>query len=143
MTTNKTPNYQLHSWTSTDHFRFHEVNENFTLLDAALKREADTLAAALEPRLRVCVGSYTGSSASNHTLSQRIALGFRPKALLFGFDRGFLDDVSNCYGGLATPARDLYGAVILDDAGFTVVNVSDHRVYPNVKGFVYSFLAFS
>ena len=34
MSTNKTPNYQLHSWTSTDHFRFHEVNENFDLLDA-------------------------------------------------------------------------------------------------------------
>ena len=138
MSTNKTPNYQLHSWTSTDHFRFHEVNENFTLLDAALKREADTLAAALEPRLRVCVGSYTGSSASNHTLSQRIALGFRPKALLFGFDRApaavhISIEAGTDSGIFIGDSGSKYG-VTVDDTGFSLVaqcfnNVTRYYTY--------------
>ena len=63
-----------------------------------------------------------------------------------GFERrdkiNYYLDLAEIVAQRCTCLRHHYGAVIVDDAGFTVVNVSDHRGYPNVKGFVYSFLAF-
>ncbi|MBP3520093.1 MAG: hypothetical protein J6J87_01975 [Oscillospiraceae bacterium] len=44
MSTNKTPNYDLHSWVPQDDFHMTEINENFTKLDTALKTEAQTAA---------------------------------------------------------------------------------------------------
>ena len=44
MSTNKTPNYDLHSWVPQDDFHMTEINENFAKLDTALKTEAQTAA---------------------------------------------------------------------------------------------------
>lgn len=44
MSTNKTPNYDLHSWVPQDDFHMTEINENFTKLDTALKTEATAAA---------------------------------------------------------------------------------------------------
>ena len=44
MSTNKTPNYDLHSWVPQDDFHMTEINENFAKLDTALKTEATAAA---------------------------------------------------------------------------------------------------
>jgi hypothetical protein len=43
MSTNKTPNLQLHSWTATDMVNFHEINENFDVLDIKHKENENEL----------------------------------------------------------------------------------------------------
>lgn len=43
MSTNKTPNYQLHSWQPQDTFLLAEMNENFATLDGKLHEEATVL----------------------------------------------------------------------------------------------------
>ena len=63
MSTNKTTNYNLHSWLPEDDFLRTEMNENFTKLDKALKE------------LLIC-GSYTGDGAKTRTIS----LGFTPRS---------------------------------------------------------------
>ena len=45
MSTNKTPNLQLHSWEPTDAFRRQEFNENFTAIDTAYGNTEVTLKA--------------------------------------------------------------------------------------------------
>lgn len=113
MSTNKTPNYQLHSWTSTDHFRFHEVNENFDLLDAALKAEAQTaargrsaLSAQMAGKGELVVGSYTGNGAA----MQEIIVGHKIKAILIETTKGERPDHGSlyAYGGLHLPNVPLY-----------------------------------
>ena len=180
MSTNKTPNYDLHSWVPQDDFHMTEINENFTKLDTALKTEATAAAQgrsalqtalngkastssvtalqtalngkantstvtalqnAVNARIQMVVGSYTGNSAVNGTTSQHIQLGFRPKAVLIGYDRSFTDSLANPYGGLATTACSLYGAVTLDATGFTVVNIYDEQLRPNLDGIVYCYVA--
>ena len=63
MSTNKTQNYQLHSWVPEDKFLRAEINENFARLDGSA---------------RVVVGSYEGDGAAERTIS----LGFQPKVVL-------------------------------------------------------------
>ena len=43
MSTNKTQNYQLHSWVKEDTFLMSEMNENFTTLDGKLHEEVTAL----------------------------------------------------------------------------------------------------
>ena len=47
MSTNKTQNYNLHSWVPEDDFLRSEFNDNFTSLDTALKSLSTALAAGL------------------------------------------------------------------------------------------------
>ena len=63
MSANKTPNYQFHTWEPSDHFLRTEFNENFAKLDQAV---------------RWTFGTYTGNTSG----TQKIALGFRPEAVL-------------------------------------------------------------
>lgn len=50
MSTNKTPNYDLHSWVPEDSFQRSEFNDNFASLDSALKTLSDNLAAETAAR---------------------------------------------------------------------------------------------
>ena len=91
MSTNKTQNYNLHSWLPTDEFHLSEVNENFDLLDAALKAEAQTaargrsaLSAQMAGKGELVVGSYTGNGAA----MQEIIVGHKIKAILIETTKG-------------------------------------------------------
>ena len=109
MSTNKTTNYNLHSWFPEDDFLRTEMNENFTKLDTLLKNETAALSAALGQKARVTVGSYTGDGALDRTIS----LPFTPKAVLL-FNQEGMTYYSNTYiGGLAVegvPCRFRLGA---------------------------------
>lgn len=50
MSTNKTQNYNLHSWVPEDDFLRSEFNDNFTSLDGALKALSDGLSAETQAR---------------------------------------------------------------------------------------------
>ena len=149
MSTNKTTNYQLHSWVPQDDFHVSEINENFALLDTALKSEAGSAAqkqAALETaigqRLRIATGSYHGSVSVTLDTPQRIELGFKPRIILLSSGVGFSDSSNNPYGGLITEDYDMRGSVIMDDTGFTVRNIYDYRTRPNSETKVYHYIVF-
>ena len=69
MSTNKTQNYQLHSWLPDDEFHLTEINENFAALDAALKAEA-TAATSGRTSLNTALTGQLGQL--NTTLSGQI-----------------------------------------------------------------------
>ena len=66
MSTNKTPNYALHSWLPTDDFQLFEINQNFAAIDSAIHDLFIT-------------GSYIGAGTNT---TQRVELGFQPRILL-------------------------------------------------------------
>ena len=70
MSTNKTQNYQLHSWLPEDEFHLTEINENFAALDTALKAEA-TAAANGRSSLNTALSGQI--SQLNTTLSGQIS----------------------------------------------------------------------
>lgn len=59
MSTNKTQNYNLHSWVPEDDFIRSEFNENFTGIDTALKTLADGLAAETSARTSAVTAEKT------------------------------------------------------------------------------------
>ena len=84
MSTNKTPQYQLHSWTPADSFVRTEFNENFTKLDAALAAVSDRLVNVT----RLACGAYRGTGAYNDNTDQFISLPFTPGAVLVELSTG-------------------------------------------------------
>lgn len=125
MSTNKTPNYQLHSWLPTDDFRLHEVNENFTKLDTALKSEVQSLTAMINTRARLITGTYRGTG---DTTTQHITVGIRPKAVLILTDEGvvlYKVTTNVAYGGMTVQGQTAKGAITLDNTGFTVAKASE------------------
>ena len=84
MSTNKTQNYTLHSWSLSDDFQLSEINQNFAALDAALA-----------PKVEIIVGAYKGDGNNNRLIS----LGRTPVAV--HIERaGGQRDLNSCYGGL-------------------------------------------
>lgn len=80
MSTNKTPNYQLHSWTLQDDFLLQEINENFSGLDAALAQGfADQLTALTQAvqqlEAKITQGDSAQASALN-TAKQTLTTGY-------------------------------------------------------------------
>lgn len=133
MSTNKTQNYQLHSWVPGDKFLRAEMNENFTKLDTAS---------------RVSTGTYTGDGQADRTIS----LGFTPKLVLVIDQDGRLRQTNDSYGGLTVPGvpalytygSNGYEAVAVVEGGFRVHNkaaVSSLWVRTNSTGQNYCYLA--
>ncbi len=132
MSTNKTTNYQLHSWLPSDEFHLTEINENFTALDAALKAEAGSAAqkqAALETalgeRVRMVTGGYNGSSQTTIT----VELGFKPKAVVIINTRREVSSVDLSF--LAVENGINNDAVTLTETGFIATNISRNGAYMN------------
>ena len=123
MSTNKTENYKLHTWEPSDHFLRTEFNENFAKLDQAV---------------RMTFGTYTGNTSG----TQKIALGFRPEAVLILTDEGLpLNGNNFIYGGMAGqgfPVKTT--ALVLDNTGFTVSNVYSKH-YLNEQNCTYYYVA--
>ncbi len=88
MSTNKTKNYQLHSWEAADDFLREEFNENFAALDEVIHEQPIT-------------GSYIGTYAGSGSMTpedQTITLGFTPRIVLVVIQAG---NMENYTGGLA------------------------------------------
>ena len=128
MSTNKTQNYQLHSWTPQDEFHLTEINENFTALDTVLS--------VLPRKLEAVAGSYTGNGAA----SRLIDLGKKPVAVFTERVGGFRHSSNMVYGGLATRQAGLLTAMVLSDTGFTVF--SQNYMQLNEQGSSYNYIAF-
>ena len=125
MSTNKTTNYNLHSWLPEDDFLRTEMNENFTKLDKALKE------------LLIC-GSYTGDGAKTRTIS----LGFTPRAVFLITDDGDIAAGAYSYGGLALPGYPCEACSVVD-GGFSVKDQSGsgYVIYSNGSAEKYYYLA--
>ena len=126
MSTSKTQNYQLHSWTPEDDFRLHEINENFTALDEALFSKVKPLC-----------GSYTGTGEVN----QHIELGLHPKVVIVMSTICAINDTWEYY---ALGADGLSGntALAMDGTGFTTSIDYYKNVSLQRKGAVYHYAAF-
>ena len=84
MSTNKTPNLNLHSWEPLDRFTRTEFNDNFDAIDkAAAEHTADIaeLQTQMTERPKMVIGSYIGDCPTNTSREQQINLGFRPKVV--------------------------------------------------------------
>ena len=105
-----TPNYGLHQWVPEDNFLRTDFNEDFQKIDTALGQKAEAAnttsrLTALEGRVEVRIGSYTGDGAESRTIS----LGFTPKAVLLECDMGHRSDSYIRYGGLALNGKPVVG----------------------------------
>lgn len=128
MSTNKTQNYNLHSWVPEDDFLRSEFNDNFTSLDTALKALSTALAAETTAREQAvaaeaaarqsavsaeqsarqsAVNGLTSGKAElvcgfytgDGTAERTITLGFQPKAVLLVSDTGrTYTNISNSSG---------------------------------------------
>lgn len=107
MSSNQTANYGLHVWEPEDDFSREEINENFALLDGAV---------------RMVFGSYTGDGET----SRFIELGFTPKIVFVLPCDGSIYDVNHSirYGGIAgtgLPAQGesgQYQYIVITENGF-------------------------
>ena len=128
MSTNKTTNYRLHSWQVGDEFHLAEVNENFDLLDKAIKAEAQTAAAGradLDGRkIQILTGNYNSED--------RVELGVKPLAVIVMCTYGNVP-TNYSHMGIAAQGMSYGSALVLDESGFT----------PGVDGGYYAQLTYS
>lgn len=152
MSTNKTQNYNLHSWLPQDEFHVSEINENFTKLDQELALETETLQdtfadevagikttlagkadkSEVAKKAEFIMGSYSGTSNF-----QRIELGFKPLFLHIEQEHGGRE-LNVCWGGVAVPELALTSWITFEDTAFTVAP-TDHL---NHRGHRYIYLAY-
>lgn len=140
MSTQKTQNYNLHSWLPADDFLRTEINENFTKLDAALS-------ALSAEKARVVAGTYTGDGASQ----QFISLGFTPAAVLVLSKSGQATTNYDYYGGLALKNAPVYYSsgsgqgnnIEVSEGGFIVhyLRMGSYFLQSNAQNAVLHFLA--
>ena len=121
MSSNKTTNYQLHSWEPGDDFLRAEFNENFEKLDEAA---------------RIIMGSYTG----NNTDYRAFQMGFRPQAVVLFCSSGWSYYNRSYYGGVSMTGQ-ASPLIALTDTGFTVRH--DGSTYMgNSSSYTYQYFAF-
>ena len=130
MSTNKTPNYQFHTWEAADHFLRTEFNENFAKIDA----EA----------VRIIFGVYTGKYDYGAATTTRIDLGAKPRAVMVVPDDGSCANAGgSAFDAIAAPGVPAAGNTLtLDGTGFSVSNSSGEYIYLNVKNKKYYYIAF-
>jgi len=73
MSTNKTPNLNLHSWVETDPVLMSEFNENFGAIDAASQTFGNC---------KIITGSYVGTGQCGSAYSNRLYFDVAPKWLI-------------------------------------------------------------
>lgn len=137
MSTNKTTNYQLHSWLPSDEFHVSEINENFTKLDAALKAEAQERGRVDSEAARLVCGSYTGPSS---TTTIQINLGFKPKVVFAMNSTGAIYSAGTTETriALAVDSTDDCG-IVINATGFLARNLN--KSYMAEKAIKYNYLA--
>lgn len=128
---NKTANFQLTQWEKTDRIMMEDFNRDNAAIDAALKANADAVAAVQGAVPKIVFGTYIGDGADSRT----IPLGFTPKAVLVTTAYGAFFVPYDTYGGLALENYDAeHGnkkAVHIIANGFTVYHASPCLVNAN------------
>lgn len=126
MSTNKTPNYNLHAWTPEDDFLRAEINENFAKLDTALS--------VLPRKLEAVVGFYVGNGEEN----RHIELGRRPFAVHVEMSNGIRGgNEYSTLGGLAFGESGIGRYLTIDDTGFTLYADSYGRLNGSSRQYYY------
>ena len=127
----KTTNYQLNQWAKTDRLMMDDFNADNAKIDAALKANADAIAA-----VGYVTGTYTGTGSYPRTID----LGFTPKAVLIINCYGRTENGMNTYGGLIVPGHVLglpqYPVAEITEGGFRLL-----RDYINVNDSLYTYIA--
>ena len=118
----KTTNYQLPKWEKTDRIQMKDFNDMTATLDAALKANADAIAA-----VGYVTGTYTGTGSYPRTID----LGFQPKAVVVTTNSG------SPFGGVFGVGMPLSGYAEVTANGFTL-----KAEYVNQKNTVYNYIAF-
>ncbi len=122
MSSNKTTNYNLHSWLPEDDFLRSEMNENFSKLDTAA---------------RMVAGSYTGDEQAQRLIS----LGFTPKAVFVTTKQGYTGFTNCCMGGMALPGKPSHKDLIEITNGGFFVRHREYLVSTNDDGYVFYYWA--
>ena len=135
----KTANYQLNQWVKSDRIQMEDFNSDNAKIDAALKANADAVAAVQTAVPKIVFGTYIGDGTATRT----IPLDFTPKAVLVITAYGASFAPYDTYGGLALENYDVeYGdkkAVHIVTNGFTVYHASPCLV--NASSIRYHYLA--
>ena len=126
-----TTNYQLHQWVPGDNFLRTDFNDDFLIVDNAIKAVSDASASGLASldasKAEFVTGNYVGTGGT-----QSISLGFQPRAVL----------VSNhSYATFA--ARDSRNNLLeITSSGFSAVEQSSWGIdTPNTNGQRYAYMA--
>ena len=124
----KTTNYQLPKWEKTDRIQMSDFNDMTATLDAALKANADAIAA-----VGYVTGTYTGTGSYPRTVS----LGFQPKAVVVTTNSGCTNNSGSPFGGVFGVGMPLSRYAEVASNGFVL-----KEEYVNQKNTVYNYIAF-
>ena len=109
----KTTNYQLNQWAKSDRIMMDDFNADNAKIDAALKANADAIAAAsaAQSNCNVVCGSYTGTGGCG--AANKNTLTFAEKPMLVIVFSKSLDD-------------KMHGLILARGAGQTYVDISSN-----------------
>ena len=124
----KTTNYQLNQWAKSDRLMMDDFNADNAKIDAALKANADAIAA-----VGYVTGTYTGTGSYPRTID----LGFQPKAVVVTTYTGYTNNSGSPFGGVFGVGMPLSGYAEVTANGFTL-----KAEYVNPKNTVYNYIAF-
>ena len=135
MASGQTENYGLNQWAAEDPVLREEFNRDNAKVDAELVQKVNLL-----------FGSYTGNASdSKASYTQKIELGFRPKAVIvWGIDVGSASSYQYTYSAMATQEKGFNRILTIVDTGFTVGQYYWNSTvqYPNlnVENYTYIYL---
>ena len=144
----RTQHYQLSQWEKSDKVLMEDFNADNAKIDAAIRAEADTRAAAvravneaLGEKIKMAAGTYTGDGQE----SRFISLGFTPKVVILVTNYGVMYDDGCMCGGIAFTGHPVgngaQNAVEIAPGGF---NVSFYqKIQSNIVNFKYHYVAFA
>ena len=126
-----TTNYGLHQWVPGDNFLRTDFNDDFLIIDNAIKAVADALSSGLAgleaDKAEFVTGNYVGNDDD-----QNINLGFRPQAVLVANDH---------YAAIAN-RNSSHSSLSLTSTGFSVEYLVSWGVNTaNTGGEKYTYLA--
>ena len=82
MSTNKTPNLNLHSWVAEDPVKMSEFNENFAAIDTDSGATWDAIEALQNGGLQIAYGSYSGTGSAGSGNRNTLNFSFAPKLVI-------------------------------------------------------------
>lgn len=113
---NQTQNLHLPQWEASDRIHHDDFNAAMAKIDTAV-------AAAVESKPKIVIGTYTGEAQnlnSGNYRAQNITLGFRPKILMIVSDMIYSTEPAVILFGEMQVVRDNYVFAQITDTGFLV-----------------------
>ena len=126
-----TTNYQLHQWVPGDNFLRTDFNDDFLIIDNAIKAVSDASASGLASlegsKAELVTGNYVGTGGT-----QTVQLGFHPQAVV----------VSNDYYATAANRSSRHMMLTVTSTGFSVQDIGSFGSNSlNATGDRYTYLA--